>query len=144
MEQTRTIIGAEYPKKVIPLIDGAKRSILMCMFEWRWYKDDFAHPVSLFNSALLRAHRRGVKVRILTNYAEVIAFAIGLGFDAKAWPEKSLLHTKLLIIDGKKCVTGSHNITQSAFTSNMETSIILDDPDDIARFSNYFETLWQR
>jgi phosphatidylserine/phosphatidylglycerophosphate/cardiolipin synthase-like enzyme len=83
-------------------------------------------------------------VRILTNYAEVIAFAVGLGFNAKGWPEKSLLHTKLLIIDGEKCVTGSHNITQSAFTSNMETSIILDDPDDILRFTNYFETLWQR
>jgi len=144
MEQTRTIIGAEYPKKVIPLIDGAKRSILMCMFEWRWYKNDFAHPVSLFNSALLRAHRRGVKVRILTNYAEVIAFVTELGFNAKKWPDKSLLHSKLLIIDGEKCVTGSHNITQSAFTSNIEISTILDDTYDIKRFTDYFETLWKR
>jgi phosphatidylserine/phosphatidylglycerophosphate/cardiolipin synthase-like enzyme len=144
METVRTIIGAEYPKKVIPLIDGAKRSILMCMFEWRWYKDDFSHPVSLFNSALLRAHRRGVKVRILTNYVELIEFVTSLGFNAKKWPDKSLLHSKFLIIDGEKCVIGSHNITQSAFTSNMETSIILDDPDDILRFSNYFEMLWLR
>ena len=144
MEQTRTIIGAEYPKKVIPIIDGAKRTIVMCMFEWRWYKDDFAHPVSLFNSALLRAHRRGVNVRILTNYAEVIAFAITLGFNAKKWPDKSLLHSKFIIVDGEKCVMGSHNITQSAFTSNIEISTIVDDPDDIRRFSNYFEMLWQR
>ena len=144
MEQTRTIIGSEYPKKVIPLIDGAKRCILMCMFDWRWYKDDFAHPVSLFNSALLRAHRRGVNVKILTNYAEVIDFVTGLGFNAKKWPDKSLLHSKFLIFDDKTCVIGSHNITQSAFTSNMETSIILTDSDDIKRFSAYFDALWQR
>jgi len=144
MEQTRTIIGSEYPKKVIPLIDEAKHTIRMCMFDWRWYKDDFAHPVSLFNSALLRAHRRGVKVRILTNYAEVIDFVTSLGFNAKKWPEKSLLHSKFLIFDDKICVIGSHNITQSAFTSNMETSIILTDDDDVKRFSSYFDTLWQR
>jgi len=144
MEQNRTIIGAEYPKKVIPLINNAKRTILMCMFDWRWYKDDFANPVSLFNSALIRAKSRGVNIKILTNYAEVIDFVNNLGLDAKKWPEKSLLHSKFLIIDNEFCVIGSHNITMSAFTSNMETSIILTDTDDIERFSNYFKTLWQR
>jgi phosphatidylserine/phosphatidylglycerophosphate/cardiolipin synthase-like enzyme len=144
MAENRTIIGSEYPKKVIPLIDGAKVSIVMCMFDWRWYPKDFAHPVSLFNSALLRAHRRGVKVRILTNYTEVVEFATGLGFNVKKWPEKTLLHTKLIIVDALFCVIGSHNITQSAFTSNMEISTVLDDPDDIKRFSNYFDALWQR
>lgn len=144
MEQNRTIIGSEYPKKVIPLIDGAKQSICMCMFDWRWYKNDFAHPVSIFNSALLRAHRRGVKVRILTNYSEVIDYVCELGFNAKRWPEKSLLHTKFLIFDNKICVMGSHNITQSAFTSNMETSVILTDDDQVNNFVKYFDTLWQR
>jgi phosphatidylserine/phosphatidylglycerophosphate/cardiolipin synthase-like enzyme len=144
MEQNRTIIGSEYPKKVIPLIDGAKQSICMCMFEWRWYSKDFACPVSLFNSALLRAHRRGIKVKILTNYSEVIEFVLSLGFDAKKWPEKSLLHSKFIIFDNKICVMGSHNITQNAFTSNMETSVILTDDDQVSRFKNYFDTLWQR
>jgi phosphatidylserine/phosphatidylglycerophosphate/cardiolipin synthase-like enzyme len=144
MAETRTIIGNEYPKKVIPLLDQAKHSVFMCMFDWRWYPKDFACPVSLFNSALLRAKRRGLEVRILTNYAEVIEFVRGLGLDAKKWPEKSLLHSKFIIIDGAICVIGSHNITQSAFSSNMETSIILDDSDDVTRFLNYFNTLWQR
>jgi phosphatidylserine/phosphatidylglycerophosphate/cardiolipin synthase-like enzyme len=144
METVKTIIGAEYPKKVIPLIDSARHSVLMCMFDWRWYSKDFAHPVSLFNSSLLRAERRGVDVRILTNYFEVILFAKTLGLNAKKWPEKNLLHSKFIIIDGKLCVMGSHNITQSAFTSNMETSVILDGKEDVSRFSNYFETLWQR
>ena len=144
MELIKTIIGAEYPKKVIPLIDSAKHTIFMCMFDWRWYPKDFTHPVSLFNSALLRAHRRKVEVKILTNYAEVIEFVNALGLNAKQWPENNLLHSKFIIIDGKICIMGSHNITQSAFTSNMETSVILDDLTDVSRFSNYFLTLWQR
>jgi len=144
MGKNRTIIGAEYPSKVIPLIDGATRNILMCMFDWRWYKDDFANPVSQFNSALIRAKARGVTIKILTNYAEVIAFVNTLGLNAKQWPEKSLLHSKFIIVDGEYCIIGSHNITMSAFTSNMETSIILDDPEEVARFANYFITLWQR
>jgi len=144
MEYIKSIIGAEYPEKVIPLIDDARQSIAMCMFDWRWYKSDFSNPVSLFNSALLRAHRRGIKVRILTNYAEVIDFVRELGLNAKKWPEKSLLHSKFLIIDNKLCIIGSHNITYNAFTSNMETSMVLDSEDDVKRFSNYFDTLWQR
>ena len=144
MEYIKSIIGKEYPEKVIPLIDDARHNIVMCMFDWRWYQKDFSNPVSLFNSALLRAHRRGIDVRILTNYLEVIEFAKGLGLNAKKWPEKSLLHSKFLIIDKKICIIGSHNITYSAFTSNMETSMILDHEDDVKRFANYFDTLWQR
>jgi phosphatidylserine/phosphatidylglycerophosphate/cardiolipin synthase-like enzyme len=144
MEQNRTIIGSEYPKKVIPLIDKAKRSICMCMFDWRWYQNDFANPVSLFNSSLIRAKRRGVDVRILTNYSEIIEYVCSLGFNAKKWPEKNLLHSKMIIIDDEVCIMGSHNITQSAFTSNMETSFLIIEKPEILIFQKYFNALWQR
>ena len=144
MEQTRIVIGGDYQKKVCPLIDEAKSTIEMCMFDWRWYRDSFANPVSIFNHSLVRAVRRGVQVRVLTNYKEIIELVRSLGIDAKKWPEASLMHSKFLIMDSKIIVMGSHNITFSAFTSNMETSVIIESEAQAEQMREYFNIIWQR
>lgn len=144
MEKSKIIIGAEYPKKVIPLIENAQNSIEMCMFDWRWYRDEIANPVSLFNHALVSASRRGVKTRILTQYKEIIDYVRKLGLDVVKWPERSLMHSKFIIIDEKIVIIGSHNITFSAFTSNMETSVIMYNENEVRELLEYFNNIWQR
>ncbi len=54
-----TIIGKEFPQKVIPLIEQAKTSIDIVVFDWRWYPQDPGASVQLFNQAIVRAVRRG-------------------------------------------------------------------------------------
>ncbi len=137
-----TIIGGEYPEKVGKLIDNARGSIDILMFDWRWYKDDIGHPLQIFNQKLVRAVRRGVTVRVLTNYGELVETLNLLGFYAKKWPQNNLLHSKLLIIDKTIIVTGSHNFTGNAFCSNMETSLITDDDKVVKNFDNYFNNIW--
>jgi cardiolipin hydrolase len=140
--QNETIIGAEYPVKVGKLIDTAKSSIDILMFDWRWYKDDIAHPLQIFNQKLVRAVRRGVRVRTITNYAELVDLLNTLGFYAKKWPQKNLLHSKLVIIDKEIVISGSHNFTGNAFCANLETSVIFNDEKIAKQFSEYFENLW--
>jgi len=140
--QNETIIGSEYPVKVGKLIDTAKSKIDILMFDWRWYKNDISHPLQIFNQKLVRAVRRGVKIRVITNFAELVDTLNTLGFDAQVWPNKNMLHSKLLIIDGEIVVSGSHNLTGNAFTANLETSVIFHEPALAKSFSEYFENIW--
>lgn len=140
--QNETIIGSEYPLKLGRLVDVAKTSIDILMFDWRWYENDFSHPLQIFNQKLVSAVRRGVCVRTITNSAKVVETLNLLGFYAKKWPQKNLLHSKLVIIDNKIVVSGSHNFTGNAFCSNIETSVVFNDEKIALQFSEYFNNLW--
>jgi len=140
--ENETIKGAEYPEKVGKLIDTAKSTIDILMFDWRWYKDDIGHPLQIFNQKLVRAVRRGVRIRTITNYAELVDTLNILGFYAKKWPHKNLLHSKLVIIDNQIVVSGSHNFTGNAFCANLETSVILHEETLAKSFTEYFNNIW--
>ena len=52
------------------------------------------------------------------------------------------MHNKFAIIDNRILLTGSYNWTFSANHRNDENLMVIDDPDVIARYQNYFEKLW--
>lgn len=137
------IIGKEFPKKIIPLIEGSTQTIDIVVFDWRWYPNEPANPVQLFNQSLVRAVRRGVKVRAIVNNDEVLETLKSCGVLAKRLFAKSLLHAKLMIIDQKIVIIGSHNYTQSAFTMNCEISAMFSDLEAATQFLDFFESLWQ-
>lgn len=137
-----TIIGSQFPKKVIPLIEEAKKIIEIIVFDWRWYPQDPGASVQLFNQAIVRAVRRGVKVRAIVNNDEIMRVLKEVGCEAKRLKTSSLVHCKFLLIDDKIAVIGSHNYTQSAFQMNLEVSVISDDSNNILELKNYFQNLW--
>ena len=138
----KTLIGKEFPNKVIPLIENAVKAIDIIVFDWRWYPQDPGASVQLFNQAIVRAVRRGVKVRAIVNNDEIIRVLKEIGCEAKKIFTPGLIHSKLMIIDYSLVVTGSHNYTQSAFQMNLETSVIFEDADAAANFQNFFNNLW--
>ena len=135
-------IGKEFPAKVIPLINSAKRSIRAVVFDWRFYVNQPAHPVQLFNTALLLAKARGVDVRIVTNIDAVVQMFRSQNVDAKRPISKNLMHAKMMILDDEICVMGSHNYTQSAFSLNHEISVIFEGKEEVARCIDFFEALY--
>jgi phosphatidylserine/phosphatidylglycerophosphate/cardiolipin synthase-like enzyme len=141
--QVTPIIGAEYPKVVVPLIDSAKQSINILMFDWRWYFAGLGSPAQEFNQALIRAHRRGVKVQCLINSMDVEQNLKNLGLDAKRINSKNLLHSKLVLIDQQLTVIGSHNISSHAFEKNFETSCLIECPEIVSHYKRYFDALWR-
>jgi len=52
------------------------------------------------------------------------------------------MHNKFAIIDNHLLLTGSYNWTFSANHRNDENLMVIDDPDVISRYQNYFEKLW--
>ena len=138
----QTIIGKNYPKLVIPLIDGAKQSIKIVVFDWRWYVNDPANPCQLFNASIVRARKRGVSVQACVNSNAIASPLKENNIDVKIPISKNLIHTKFIIIDDKILVMGSHNFSQSAFTTNFETSMIIDEASQIAEFVSFFNSIW--
>ena len=137
------IIGKQFPDKVIPLIENAKQSIKIVVFDWRWYPNDPANPVQLFNQAIIRAKRRGVDVKVITNIVDVIKILNTEKIEAKKPLTPKLIHSKMIIIDDKILVIGSHNYTQSAFTMNHEASVIIEGGDQLVDFIEYFYNLFK-
>jgi len=142
MSQIETVIEKQFPKKVIPLIDSAKNSIDIIVYAWCWYSQNPGASVQLFNQAILRAVRRGVKVRVIANYDRIVNILKGEGCQAKRLDTKGLVHYKMMIIDNKIVITGSHNYTESAFERNLELSVILSNFDNISPFVSYFNNLF--
>lgn len=136
------IIAKEFPKVVIPLIDSAKHSIDIVVFDWRFYKNDPSNPVSQFNIAISRACRRNINVRCLVQSSDIVDRLTELGCWAKKLESKKILHSKLLIIDKKCVIIGSHNYTQNAFTSNHESSVCVSFENENNRLVEYFNNLF--
>lgn len=136
------IIGADFGKKVAPLIDEAKKNIDIVTYDWRWYPDQVSHPVQQFNMAVVRAVGRGVLVRALLNSAELLPLLTKLNIHARCMKDKRTLHAKLIIIDGHTLIIGSHNITRNAFTHNVEASVVVEIPSDNSRLAEFFENLY--
>jgi len=139
----QTIIGKEFHTKVIPLIDKASRDIKIMVFDWRWYTHDAGSPAQLFNQSIVRAQKRGVKVKVITNVYEVLEVLRNQGCSVKKLLSSKLMHVKLMIIDNNVVIIGSHNYTQNAFTVNYEVSVILErmtaeDP-EIDRLNEFFD-----
>lgn len=137
----QTIIGKEFPKIVIPLIEAAKNSIDIIVFDWRWYSDDPGCQVQLFNQAIVRAVRRSVSVRAILNNYGIIATLKSVGVNAKLLQTKNLVHVKMMIIDEALAILGSHNYTQNAFTMNYEVSVLIDDLEAIITLKQFYGNL---
>ena len=136
------LIGSDYPKKMIPLLDGAKKNIEIVVYDWRWYADQVGHPVQQFNMAIARAVNRGVIVRAVVNAHILVPVLTKVGVKVRQLKDRRTLHTKLVIIDSRTLVIGSHNFTRNAFTSNIETSIITEIPEGDERLASFFNNLY--
>jgi len=142
IQKTKSVIGAQYAESVLALVDSAERSLDILMFEWRWYENDFSHPIQIINHALVRAVRRGVKVRALTYHADIASTLKYNGILAKAWPLKKLMHAKMIIADNEAVIIGSHNLTGSAINTNIETSVLFYDKEVAQAKTAFFENIW--
>jgi len=136
------IISKDFPQIAIRLIDSAKYSIDIIVYDWRFYKSDPGSAVSLFNQAIARASSRGVNVRCLVQNSGIVDRLKELGCNAKMLVTTKILHTKLMLIDKIGILIGSHNYTQHAFSSNHEASIFVILKDENNGFVQYFDNLF--
>lgn len=138
-----TIIGKEFAGKVIPLLEQAKNNINIAVYAWYWYTENIGSEIQKFNNAIINAAKKGVDVKVITNTTKTINVLFENKVKAKEIKTKGSLHAKLIIIDDKIAILGSHNYTMSAFTLNHEVSIKTEEKEVVDRLKIYFNNLWQ-
>ena len=136
------LIGEQFPDKVIPLINEAKKSIQIIVFEWIWYPNNNTKSIQLFNQSIVRARNRGVNIEVVANSIPIVKVLNGLNIKARKLSTRKLIHSKVMIIDEKDVVIGSHNYTQNAFTSNFEVSVYMKEVENIKTLLTHFNYLY--
>lgn len=140
--KTQLVVGKAYYKTVMEMVESATRSIDVLMYEWRWYENDPSSYMQRLNQSILRAVRRGVKVRALVNEGGACARLQELGIDARTNFASVVMHTKAVIVDGESVLIGSHNFTEKAMTANIETSIKYTDAEHAKQLGDLMTSLW--
>ena len=152
--------GNYYPV-VIKEIENANSTIHIVMYEMKWYgePENDSHEVSRLGIALVKAHKRGVDVKIILEDGKTHGYENrGIGENNTKWKEYfesrgievrwdgsgQTTHDKLIIIDGKIVVVGSTNWSTSALKYNHEANVLLDGKEVAEEYDAYFETLWSQ
>ena len=97
---------------------------------------------------LVKAHERGVKVRLYLDKEQVdykysqSRFLVQKGIKTRISTNNYIMHHKFAIIDNRLLLTGSYNWTFSANNRNDENLMVIDDPELIEIFQNQFVNLW--
>jgi len=151
----RPAIGSDFPKVVTPILQEAQQSIDIIIYEWKWYSHESAGGVEKFNLAIQAAARRGCKVRVFMNiesFGHALTKINGRtasmlqlsGVDVKFGQIGVATHAKMIIVDGRYLVLGSHNFSKGSFSRNQEASICVEGPDAVRPFVDYFRLLWEQ
>jgi len=120
------LIGHEYSKMGRKLIKEAKDEILISVFLWNFYFGDPGCEASKFNQEIINAVKRGVKVKGLVSSTAKIKKMIECGCQIKESTFANKLHNKVMIIDQKYVILGSHNLTKNALGRNYEVSMLFE------------------
>jgi cardiolipin hydrolase len=124
---------------VLGFIDRCKVSIDAAIYSIT--HDDIAQ-------ALIRAHERGVRVRILTDSLQASGTfsdhqkLTDAGIEVRLDSFRGSMHNKFVIGDGLAVGTGSFNWTLSAEERNAENFVILRLGYMVRQFEAEFERLW--
>ncbi|MGJ3701286.1 trypsin-like peptidase domain-containing protein [Variovorax sp. AFSI2.2] len=135
----------------IPAIKAARKSILVQNQSLSVPPQQADGRYIEFWNTLLSKQRRGLDVRLIFRLQDrdptggrVMFEALkDYGFDAKRIRIQRGCHTKGLIIDGKRVMLGSHNLTNMGATTNRDASLLFDDEPLAQYFTGLFVHDWE-
>lgn len=121
---------------IVLAIEKAEKSILIMAYS-------FTSPQ--IADALVKAHRRGVDVRVLIDKSQIkgrhsqLSYLFQNGVPIYIDPAKGLAHNKVMIFDESTLLTGSFNFTRAAENRNAENVLLIYDP----ALAKIYEKNWQ-
>ena len=130
---------------VVALIDAAQQRLLLKQFKLQ---------SEAVEQALLRAHQRGVGVRVMLNphtsggdrwndeaYALLEGWGIAVAWTSEAFP---VTHEKSMVVDGEAVLIATFNLADKYFTQTRDYGVVSHDPEVVAEVVAGFEADWQR
>jgi phosphatidylserine/phosphatidylglycerophosphate/cardiolipin synthase-like enzyme len=98
--------------------------------------------------ALLEAHERGVRVRVVSDGDKAMDPGSDIhrlrqaGVAVRVDRAEAHMHHKFAVFDRMRLLTGSYNWTRSAAAENQENVLVSDDPRLVVPFCRAFDDLW--
>jgi cardiolipin synthase len=139
------------PEHATPAVKILHHTVLCVAHRRLWIQNPYFLPDTEAMDAMARAVQRGVDVRVMVPSADasdmpVVRHAAHHNFERllKAgvrifeYP-KTLLHQKVMTVDGVWCAIGSSNFDDRSFEINDEITLGLHDPDLAHQFEAIFE-----
>jgi mitochondrial cardiolipin hydrolase len=133
--------GENCRRQLLDLLVSARESIDISVFT---ISDD------RLSDAILVAHKRGVKVRLITDNDKArdqgsdVFYMMDLGLPVRMDASEYHMHHKFAVIDKKILVNGSFNWTRSATDYNQENILVTDEPKLVTAYLHEFEDLWKQ
>jgi cardiolipin synthase len=145
MPRSLIVLPDETAKPILDAIDAAKESLRIKMFE-------FSDPSVM--KAVIGAHQRGVKVRIMLNPArrsgeaeneETRKQLIAAGIDViDSNPAFDLTHEKSMVVDGSTGFVKSLNWETKNFTETRDYAVVTSHKHEVDEMVECFEADWKR
>ncbi len=138
------ILAGSLAERLIVYIDSAKTSIHIAAFEI---------DLTDVSNALIRAHKRGVQVRFITDdefgtgadkkpgHGQIAAMKKA-GIEIKDDARGGLMHNKFWIFDGEIVWTGSTNATVNGMFEQNNNVIVIKSRDLAAIYEKQFAEMW--
>ena len=141
-----------YFPALLKAIDEAQSEIFMSIFSFKAGVHKNSYPDRILGH-LAKAVKRGVKVIVILETTDNRSDELNIQNreTGKLLEEKGVqvyfdspyktTHTKLIVIDQRLVLLGSHNLTQASMKYNNEISILLDNPELAKRARDYMLTI---
>lgn len=132
---------------VQPLVESATESIDLQNQTVKWRHTNVDPRFERFMNTLLDKHRAGVRVRFILRSdfsPEMKELLIQHGFEPEQVRLLSKCHTKGIVVDKRRTLLGSHNLSEHGAFANRDASLIVDDEEVAAYFSRIFQFDWDR
>lgn len=138
---TAVLVDSELRDALLQALASAESRVRVAQYTL-WDSGDAARV----HAAVAEAAARGVDVQVLADEEagdtpDVLAQLERAGAETRLDSPETTLHTKLWVIDDV-AFTGSHNLSDSALSSNREVSARLTDPTAVAAVDGWFSALW--
>jgi len=148
-EDVQLVMDIQYFQVARKMIQEAKHSIQVMMFEMGYYDRNPNTPSNLLIRELINAKKRGVNVEVMLEVREgedrtakrnrhtgkiLSEGGVAVIYDSLI----KTTHAKLMVVDGKLSLLGSTNWTYPALTNNNEASVLIRSKEVAKALVDYF------
>ena len=148
-EDVQLVTDGQYLRVAKKMIQEAKHSVQVMMFEMGYYDKYPNTPSNLLIKELIDAKKRGVKVEVILEVKEgedrttkrnrhtgkiLSEGGVEVIYDSLS----KTTHTKVMVVDSHLTLLGSTNWTYYALTNNNETSVLVRSKEVAEAFGDYF------